>query len=146
MPPKRPAPSRSHAPNKFPRQASFPAAARSRAIKEISRQSEEEDDINEEMKAKLARKEARVSLTSMSSHERCSPGMRRGIHRVLSIALWTWFSEEVEIGLLLKWPFMGLAPQLLRQFQPLLLLLPMPDILRPSPLSSHLPFCNWEKL
>ncbi|OWZ78619.1 hypothetical protein C366_03267 [Cryptococcus neoformans Tu401-1] len=60
MPPKRPAPSRSHAPNKFPRQASFPAATRSRAIKEISGLSEEEDNINEEMKAKLARKEART--------------------------------------------------------------------------------------
>lgn len=49
--------------------------------------------MNEEMKAKLARKEARVSLTSMSSHEWCSPGMRRGIHRILPIALWAWFSD-----------------------------------------------------
>lgn len=62
MPPKRPTPSRSYAPNKLQRRATLPAAAR--AIKEVSELSEEDDDVDDvddEMKAKLARKEARVS-------------------------------------------------------------------------------------
>lgn len=59
MPPKRPTPSRSYAPNKLQRRATLPAAAR--AIKEVSELSEEDDDVDDEMKTKLARKEARVS-------------------------------------------------------------------------------------
>lgn len=58
MPPKRPTPSRSYAPNKLQRRATLPAAAR--AIKEVSELSEEDDDVDDEMKAKLARKEART--------------------------------------------------------------------------------------
>lgn len=70
MPPKRPAPSRSHAQNKYPRQETVAAAAKTTAINNVSGPTEEESDISEEMKAKLARKEARVSFTFfMSSHE-----------------------------------------------------------------------------
>ncbi|KAE8538338.1 hypothetical protein D1P53_005683 [Cryptococcus gattii VGV] len=60
MPPKRPAPSRSHAQNKYPRQETVAPAARIRAIKNVPGPTEEESDMNEEMKAKLARKEART--------------------------------------------------------------------------------------
>ncbi|KIR57621.1 hypothetical protein I314_06513 [Cryptococcus bacillisporus CA1873] len=60
MPPKRPAPSRSHAQNMYPRQETIAAAAKTRTIKNVSGPTEEESDISEEMKAKLARKEART--------------------------------------------------------------------------------------
>nr|KIR83230.1 hypothetical protein I308_06429 [Cryptococcus tetragattii IND107] len=60
MPPKRPAPSRSHAQNKCARQETIAAAAKTRAIKNVSGPTEKESDISEEMKAKLARKEART--------------------------------------------------------------------------------------
>lgn len=70
MPPKRPALSCSHAQNKYPRQETVAAAAKTTAINNVSGPTEEESDISEEMKAKLARKEARVSFTFfMSSHE-----------------------------------------------------------------------------